>query len=54
MTKLFLILIIGFFIAELILAFVVILNLCKYNRAVIKLNNLVSVKQPSIKFFLWT
>lgn len=51
MTKLFLFLIIGFFIAELILAFVVVLSLCKYNRAVIKLNNLILVKQPSIKFF---
>ncbi len=51
MTKLFLFLIIGFFIAELILAFVVVLILCKYNRAVTKLNNLVCVKQPSIKFF---
>lgn len=51
MTKLFLILIIGFFVAELMLAFVVILNLRKYNRAVIKLNNFISVKQPSIKFF---
>lgn len=51
MTKIFLILIIGFFIAELILAFVVILNLCKCNRVVNKLNNLISVKQPSIKFF---
>lgn len=51
MTKLFLILIIGFFVAELMLAFVMILNLRKYNRAIIKLNNLISVKQSSIKLF---
>lgn len=50
MTNLFLFLIIGFFLAELMLALVAILSLCRYNRAVLKLNNLVCVKQPSIKF----
>jgi hypothetical protein len=51
MTKLFLFLVIGFFIAELMLAFVAILNICKYNGAVIKLNNFISVKKSSITFF---
>lgn len=51
MTKLFIILIIGFFIAELIIAIITILNICKYNRAVVKLNNFISIKKPAVKYF---
>jgi hypothetical protein len=51
MTKLFLILLIALFIAEVILAIIAVLNLCKLDRAVNKLNNLISVKQPSIQLF---
>lgn len=51
MTKLFLFLVIGFFIAEVVIALTAILSICKYNRAVIKLNNFVSVKKPAIQFF---
>jgi len=51
MTKLFLILIVAFFIAEIIIAVVAIVNICKLNYAVNKLNDLISVNQPSIKFF---
>jgi len=51
MTKLFFIFLIAFFIAEVIIAVIAILNICKYDRAVNKLNNLISVKKPSIEFF---
>lgn len=51
MTKLFLFLIIGLFIAEVIIATGAILRIRKYNRAVIKLNNFISVKKPAIQFF---
>lgn len=51
MTKLFLILIIGFFIAEVLLAIAAIFNLCKYDRAVSRLNDSITAQKPSVQVF---
>lgn len=51
MTKLFFILLIAFFIAELIIAVTAIINLYKFDKKVRKWNNLISVKNDSIRYF---
>lgn len=51
MTKLFFILLFAFLIAETIIAVIAVLNICKLNKAVKKLNCLLTVKRPSIQFF---
>lgn len=51
MTKLFLFLIIALFLAEVILAIVAIINICKLNNAVNKLNNKILIKQQLLRPF---